>query len=261
MAMSTPWTQRWEHLVHTQKWFRKDTDVYIVTNTNMSLKGKFRNGNYLITPMLMPEHHYKAVLQRSHKEMKKMHLYKNAGGGNKGNVKCVFYVSRLNSVFGGSTVVVELYIHPPTSTLHSGSFMWLHWEVTYSVSTLWGNTKTSKLSKLFHSTRNISDTLGCCFLFQDSGDVLWSYCRDLPFFSSPNGSAGNVVIGSVDGNICCLSSTGELVRIMRCISLLGSVSVIAWSLRFLRGNALPGLHCRNLQLLLVCDTFCFQFCL
>ncbi|KAK5869916.1 hypothetical protein PBY51_024593 [Eleginops maclovinus] len=45
----------------------------------------------------------------------------------------------------------------------------------------------------------------------DSGDVLWSYCRDIPFFSSPNASSGNVVIGSVDGNICCFSSTGTLV--------------------------------------------------
>ncbi|XP_043984873.1 beta-alanine-activating enzyme isoform X2 [Gambusia affinis] len=45
----------------------------------------------------------------------------------------------------------------------------------------------------------------------DSGDVLWSYCRDKPFFSSPNSSCGRVVIGSVDGNICCLSDTGELL--------------------------------------------------
>ncbi|XP_070765330.1 beta-alanine-activating enzyme [Enoplosus armatus] len=45
----------------------------------------------------------------------------------------------------------------------------------------------------------------------DSGEVLWSYCRDIPFFSSPNGSSGHVVIGSVDGNICCFSNTGKLV--------------------------------------------------
>ncbi|XP_067453656.1 beta-alanine-activating enzyme isoform X1 [Thunnus thynnus] len=45
----------------------------------------------------------------------------------------------------------------------------------------------------------------------DSGEVLWSYCRDVPFFSSPNGSSGNVVIGSVDGNICCFSNTGKLL--------------------------------------------------
>ncbi|XP_027146442.1 beta-alanine-activating enzyme isoform X2 [Larimichthys crocea] len=45
----------------------------------------------------------------------------------------------------------------------------------------------------------------------DSGDVLWSYRRDVPFFSSPNVSSGRAVIGSVDGNICCFSDTGELV--------------------------------------------------
>ncbi|XP_038563233.1 beta-alanine-activating enzyme [Micropterus salmoides] len=45
----------------------------------------------------------------------------------------------------------------------------------------------------------------------DSGEVLWSYCRDIPFFSSPNGSSGHMVIGSVDGNICCFSNTGKLV--------------------------------------------------
>ncbi|XP_051233307.1 beta-alanine-activating enzyme isoform X1 [Dicentrarchus labrax] len=45
----------------------------------------------------------------------------------------------------------------------------------------------------------------------DSGEVLWSYHRDIPFFSSPNGSSGYVVIGSVDGNICCFSNTGKLI--------------------------------------------------
>ncbi|XP_047443022.1 beta-alanine-activating enzyme isoform X2 [Mugil cephalus] len=45
----------------------------------------------------------------------------------------------------------------------------------------------------------------------DSGDVLWSYRRDVPFFSSPNCSSDRVVIGSVDGNICCFSDTGELL--------------------------------------------------
>ncbi|KAF3835112.1 hypothetical protein F7725_027670 [Dissostichus mawsoni] len=46
---------------------------------------------------------------------------------------------------------------------------------------------------------------------KDSGEVLWSYCRDIPFFSSPNASSGHVLIGSVDGNICCVSKTGTLV--------------------------------------------------
>ncbi|XP_034439546.1 beta-alanine-activating enzyme isoform X1 [Hippoglossus hippoglossus] len=45
----------------------------------------------------------------------------------------------------------------------------------------------------------------------DSGEVLWSDCRDVPFFSSPNCSSGLVAIGSVDGNIRCYSNTGRLM--------------------------------------------------
>ncbi|XP_030583289.1 beta-alanine-activating enzyme isoform X2 [Archocentrus centrarchus] len=45
----------------------------------------------------------------------------------------------------------------------------------------------------------------------DSGDVLWSYCRDVPFFSSPNCFSEHIVVGSVDGHICCFSNTGELL--------------------------------------------------
>ncbi|XP_069555329.1 beta-alanine-activating enzyme [Brachyistius frenatus] len=45
----------------------------------------------------------------------------------------------------------------------------------------------------------------------DSGGVLWSHCRDIPFFSSPNCSSSHVVIGSVDGNICCFSTSGNLL--------------------------------------------------
>uniref|UniRef100_A0A3B3BVQ3 Aminoadipate-semialdehyde dehydrogenase n=1 Tax=Oryzias melastigma TaxID=30732 RepID=A0A3B3BVQ3_ORYME len=45
----------------------------------------------------------------------------------------------------------------------------------------------------------------------DSGDESWSYHRGVPFFSSPNCSSSCVVIGSVDGNICCLTHTGELL--------------------------------------------------
>lgn len=54
--------------------------------------------------------------------------------------------------------------------------------------------------------------LTCVSLSQDSGDVLWSYCRDTPFFSSPNCFSEHIVIGSVDGHICCFSNTGKLVR-------------------------------------------------
>uniref|UniRef100_A0A3P8UTR0 Aminoadipate-semialdehyde dehydrogenase n=1 Tax=Cynoglossus semilaevis TaxID=244447 RepID=A0A3P8UTR0_CYNSE len=49
-------------------------------------------------------------------------------------------------------------------------------------------------------------------LHPDSGDILWSNNRNVPFFSSPNCGSGLVVLGSVDGNICCYSSTGKLVR-------------------------------------------------
>nr|XP_020459007.1 acyl-CoA synthetase family member 4 [Monopterus albus] len=45
----------------------------------------------------------------------------------------------------------------------------------------------------------------------DSGEVLWSHSRGIPFFSSPNSSSARVLIGSVDGNICCFSNTGKLV--------------------------------------------------
>ncbi|KAM4628669.1 beta-alanine-activating enzyme [Polymixia lowei] len=45
----------------------------------------------------------------------------------------------------------------------------------------------------------------------DNGAVLWTHSRETPFFSSPNCCSGSVVIGSVDGNICCFSDTGKLL--------------------------------------------------
>ncbi|XP_041646603.1 beta-alanine-activating enzyme [Cheilinus undulatus] len=45
----------------------------------------------------------------------------------------------------------------------------------------------------------------------DSGEELWSISRGVPFFSSPNASSGHVLIGSVDGSICCYSEEGKLV--------------------------------------------------
>ncbi|XP_059923034.1 beta-alanine-activating enzyme isoform X2 [Gadus macrocephalus] len=48
-------------------------------------------------------------------------------------------------------------------------------------------------------------------LYPDSGEVMWTYNRETPFFSSPSGSPGCVVIGSVDGNICFFSDTGQLL--------------------------------------------------
>lgn len=47
-------------------------------------------------------------------------------------------------------------------------------------------------------------------LHPDKGEVLWTYTRETPFFSSPCGSPGCVVIGSVDGHICSFSDTGQL---------------------------------------------------
>uniref|UniRef100_A0A7N8Y5N9 Aminoadipate-semialdehyde dehydrogenase n=1 Tax=Mastacembelus armatus TaxID=205130 RepID=A0A7N8Y5N9_9TELE len=44
----------------------------------------------------------------------------------------------------------------------------------------------------------------------ERGDVLWSIARGIPFFSSPNCSSDHVMVGSVDGNICCFSNTGKL---------------------------------------------------
>ncbi|KAJ3598949.1 hypothetical protein NHX12_032912 [Muraenolepis orangiensis] len=48
-------------------------------------------------------------------------------------------------------------------------------------------------------------------LHPDRGEVLWTYSRETPFFSSPCGSPGGVVIGSVDGHVCCFSHTGQLL--------------------------------------------------
>ncbi|XP_041791276.1 beta-alanine-activating enzyme isoform X2 [Chelmon rostratus] len=86
----------------------------------------------------------------------------------------------------------------------------------------------------------------------DSGEVLWSLCRDVPFFSSPNGSSGHVVIGSVDGNICCFSDTGKLVRSRRSISPLCRVKYGAES----HGGAggLAVFNKRTRLLLPVCHT-------
>ncbi|KAM6963032.1 beta-alanine-activating enzyme [Aplochiton taeniatus] len=63
------------------------------------------------------------------------------------------------------------------------------------------------LRQLYVAT--LGGTLLC--LSPDSGEVLWTYCRQTPFFSSPSCSSSNVVIGSVDGHICCFSHTGELL--------------------------------------------------
>ncbi|XP_057696637.1 beta-alanine-activating enzyme isoform X1 [Corythoichthys intestinalis] len=46
----------------------------------------------------------------------------------------------------------------------------------------------------------------------DSGNVLWSHCRNVPFFSSPKVAGdASVAIGSVDGNILCFDKGGTLL--------------------------------------------------
>ncbi|XP_008280210.1 beta-alanine-activating enzyme [Stegastes partitus] len=80
----------------------------------------------------------------------------------------------------------------------------------------------------------------------DSGDVLWSYCRDVPFFSSPNSCSAHVVIGSVDGNICCLSNTGKLLwQFQTKAPVFSSPCVTPDQQRLLCGSHDGHLYCLN----------------
>ncbi|KAM9357795.1 beta-alanine-activating enzyme [Symphorus nematophorus] len=81
----------------------------------------------------------------------------------------------------------------------------------------------------------------------DSGEVLWSHCRGVPFFSSPNGSSGHVTIGSVDGNICCFSSTsGKLVwQFLTKGPVFSSPCVTVDQQRVLCGSHDGSLYCLN----------------
>ncbi|KAF1386130.1 hypothetical protein PFLUV_G00114970 [Perca fluviatilis] len=80
----------------------------------------------------------------------------------------------------------------------------------------------------------------------DSGEVLWSNCRDVPFFSSPNASSGHVMIGSVDGNICCFSHTGTLVwQFLTKGPVFSSPCVTADQQRVLCGSHDGCLYCLN----------------
>ncbi|KAM4739177.1 beta-alanine-activating enzyme isoform 2-T2 [Anableps anableps] len=91
-------------------------------------------------------------------------------------------------------------------------------------------------------------SLGGCLLCLDldSGDVLWTYCRDKPLFSSPNSSRGHVVIGSVDGNICCLSDTGELLwQFLTEAPVFSSPSFVPGQQRLLCGSHDGRLYCLN----------------
>nr|XP_040040695.1 beta-alanine-activating enzyme [Gasterosteus aculeatus aculeatus] len=81
----------------------------------------------------------------------------------------------------------------------------------------------------------------------DSGEVLWSHRGDAPFFSSPDASSGQVVIGSVDGNICCFSHTGAPVwRFLTGGPVFSSPCVTADRRRVLCGSHDGRLHCLNL---------------
>ncbi|TDH08198.1 hypothetical protein EPR50_G00094710 [Perca flavescens] len=80
----------------------------------------------------------------------------------------------------------------------------------------------------------------------DSGEVLWSYCRDVPFFSSPNASSGHVMIGSVDGSICCFSHTGTLVwQFLTKGPVFSSPCITADQQRVLCGSHDGCLYCLN----------------
>uniref|UniRef100_A0A3B4FTB5 Aminoadipate-semialdehyde dehydrogenase n=1 Tax=Pundamilia nyererei TaxID=303518 RepID=A0A3B4FTB5_9CICH len=80
----------------------------------------------------------------------------------------------------------------------------------------------------------------------DSGDVLWSYCRDTPFFSSPNCFSEHVVIGSVDGHICCFSNTGKLLwQFLTKGPVFSSPCVTSDQKRLLCGSHDGCLYCLN----------------
>ncbi|XP_015241042.1 PREDICTED: acyl-CoA synthetase family member 4 isoform X1 [Cyprinodon variegatus] len=80
----------------------------------------------------------------------------------------------------------------------------------------------------------------------DSGAILWSYYRDKPFFSSPNVFSGHVVIGSVDGNICCLSDAGELRwQFQTKAPVFSSPSFVPGQQRLLCGSHDGRLYCLN----------------
>ncbi|MEQ2168741.1 hypothetical protein GOODEAATRI_017924 [Goodea atripinnis] len=80
----------------------------------------------------------------------------------------------------------------------------------------------------------------------DSGDVLWSYCRDKPFFSSPTCFCGHIVIGSVDGNICCLSDAGELLwQFLTEAPVFSSPSFVPGQQTLLCGSHDGRLYCLN----------------
>ncbi|MED6280966.1 hypothetical protein CHARACLAT_016496 [Characodon lateralis] len=80
----------------------------------------------------------------------------------------------------------------------------------------------------------------------DSGDVLWSYCRDKPFFSSPTCFCGHIVIGSVDGNIFCLSDAGELLwQFLTEAPVFSSPSFVPGQQTLLCGSHDGRLYCLN----------------
>ncbi|XP_029988836.1 beta-alanine-activating enzyme isoform X1 [Sphaeramia orbicularis] len=80
----------------------------------------------------------------------------------------------------------------------------------------------------------------------DSGEALWSVCRDSPFFSSPIASSHHIVIGSADGNICCFSVAGEpLWQFVTKEAVFSSPSLTPNQQRVICGSHDGRLYCIN----------------
>lgn len=116
---------------------------------------------------------------------------------------------------GGGAVFSSPSFHPSLRQLYvaslGGRLLCLHPVSSYTKHT---QTSCSKLCK----TSDRPPLLCPGFFPQDSGEVLWTHSVGVPIFSSPNASSGHVLIGSVDGNISCLSSSGEVVSLgLQCV--------------------------------------------
>ncbi|XP_051930080.1 beta-alanine-activating enzyme isoform X1 [Hippocampus zosterae] len=104
-------------------------------------------------------------------------------------------------------------------------------------------------STSFLELHRSNDVTICVVLWhQDSGEVLWSHSRDVPFFSSPKcgGDGSRVAIGSVDKNIICFSHDGTMVWQFRTDGAVFSSPCITSDLaRLLCGSHDGRLYCLN----------------